>query len=116
MHDSIIAPLGNLLHNAPSLILLGCAALFIVFFVYSGRIWLASRRVRQGLRSLTVTLDGLSGNEDGEHKDGLSLGRRDAYVVAFESLKGLPRQWWARIAERIDLYRSPEDREGWFLT
>jgi hypothetical protein len=116
MHDSIIAPLGNLLHNAPSLILLGCVALFIVFLVYSVRIWLASRQIRQGLRSLTATLDSLSGGEDGEHKNGLSLERKDAYFVTCESLKGLPKQWWARIAERIDLYRSPEDREGWLLT
>ena len=116
MHDSIIAPLGNLLHNAPSLILLGCVALFIVFLVYSGRIWLASRRVRQGLRSLTATLDSLSANEEGEHKNGLSLERKDAYFVACESLNGLPKKWWARIARRIDLYRSPEERDGWFLT
>ena len=116
MHDSIIAPLGNLLHNAPSLILLGCAALFVVFLLYIGLIFLASSRVRRGLRSLTATLDGLRGNEEGESKNGLSLERKDAYFVAGENLKGLPREWWARVSQCLDLYRSPEEREGWFLT
>jgi len=116
MHDSIIAPLGNLLHNAPSLILIGCAALFFVFLVYCGLIWLASSQVRRSLRRLTDTLERLAGNEAGEHDNGLTLERKDAYFVACENLKGLPREWWARIARRIYLYRSPEDRDGWFLT
>lgn len=116
MHDSIIAPLGNLLHNAPSLILLGCAALFVVFLAYCGLILMASSQVRRGLRSLTATLDSLRGSEEGERKTGLSLERKDAYFVAGENLKGLPREWWTRVSQRIDLYRSPEDRDGWFLT
>src|SRR6266481_2237137 len=116
MHDSIIASLGNLLHNAPRLILYGCAVLFIVFLIYSSRIWRASRHVRQSLKSLTATLDSLRGKEEGESKNGLSLERKDAYFVACENLRDLPGEWWARIAKHIDVYRSPEDREGWFLT
>jgi hypothetical protein len=116
MHASLLGPLGNLLHNAPSLILLGCAALFLVFLWYGAHIWMASRRVHEGLKRLTATLDGLSGSEEGELSHGLSLERKDAYFVACESLNGLPKAWWTRITQRIDLYRSPEDRDGWFLT
>lgn len=116
MNDSIIGSLEKLLHNAPSLILLGCAGLIVWFIYFWYKIYVASHKVRQGLQTLTATLDGLRGNEKGESRNGLSLERKDIYFVECENIKGLPGQWWARLAQRIDLYRSPEDREGWFLT
>ena len=116
MLDSVIAPLGNLLHNAPSLILFGCAALVGLFLVYCLVIWRAARKVRLSLKALTATLDGLRGDDEGELRNGLSLERKEAYFIACAELERLPKKWWSRISSRVDLYISPEDREGWFLT
>src|ERR1700738_3399499 len=116
MHDGITTSLVNLLHNAPSLILLGCAALVAVFLIYTILISLASRKVSKSLTSLTNMLNELKADDESELRHGLNLDRKDAYIVAGAKLDKSPKQWWTRLSCRIDLYTSPEEREGWFLT
>ena len=116
MHDSLISSLRTLLHNAPPLILCGCAVLFAATVCIS--VWLrqSSRNVQIKIRALTSILELLREDNALERRNGLRLERLDQIRVKCESLGSLPGQWWRRIDEKIEPYVSPEEKEGWFLT
>jgi hypothetical protein len=53
-------------------------------------------------------------SEDRVH--GLSGPQMEDLRARCEALSGVPSQWWHHIDSSLELYTSPQDRDGWFLT
>lgn len=112
MNDSLLVFLGHI----PNIIWGFCAVVVLVFAWQWFAMWLSHNRLRKRLRTLTDRFQELREGDRTESQRGLTAEKLDEYRVALETLEGLPKEWWTRIDQSIDLYVNQEDQEGWFLT
>jgi len=116
MHASLDSSLNALWQNTPSLILYGCGFLVSVTLVLWFELLRSSFTLKRHFRTLTSTLTEAGEDTSTERRNGLSLSRLDDIRARCRDLVGPSKKWWSRIDEKIELYTSPEEVEGWFLT
>lgn len=112
MNDSLLVFLSHI----PEIIWVFCAVVLLVFAWQWFAMRLSRNRLRRHLRTLAATLNELREGDHRESSRGLTAEKLDEYRVALDALEGLPKEWWARIDNSIELYVNQEDQEGWFLT
>ena len=112
MNDSLKVFLSHI----PVVIWVFCFVLLMGFSWQIIAMWQSRNRLRKHLRTLTMALKELGNANRPEPQGGLTAEQLDGYRVGLDKLEGLPREWWTRINQSIDLYFDQEEREGWFLT
>jgi hypothetical protein len=88
-------------------------ALALVLAVYM--LWERYRALRS-IRIFLQTFQKLRRPARDERNAGISLQRLEELRRGFNDLKGDPRSWAEAIEDELEMYTSPEGRDGWFLT
>jgi hypothetical protein len=100
----------------PEFVLYGCGILIGVALVVATVLARQTRRARAHITALASSIQSHSGGSSAAQRDGLALTAIDEIRNRCEKLEQAPRGWWTAIDSHVELYTSPEDVEGWFLT
>lgn len=104
------------LERIPEFILWGCAVLVAVWIIFAAVLLNQFRRIRKHIRKVTASLGGFEPIKPENRLYGLSGIQLEELRTRCNALVGPPKEWWHHIDSSLELYTSPEDRDGWFLT
>ena len=97
-------------------VLYGCGVLIAATLAATiGLIW-QTRKVKHHLTAFAKSFQPVGGDAGSTQRDGLSLAAIDKIRDRCGKLDRMPSEWWKSLDSHIELYASPQDIEGWFLT
>lgn len=109
-------PMRHFLLSVPSIVLYGCGILIVAAFAMGVALFSQTFRIKARVRKFTKLLGELSEAAPAQKRNGLSLAVLEEIRSKCEKLDKVPGGWWKTIDSHTELYTSPEDVEGWFLT
>jgi hypothetical protein len=106
----------QLTSKIPTLILALAAVLVALALVLTSYMLWERRRALRAIKSFLNAIQTIRPPAREDRNWGISLQRLEELRTAFKSLKGVPRTWGDAIDDELEMYTSPEGRDGWFLT
>lgn len=102
--------------TVPSLVLYGCGVLIAVSLGAAAHLEWQVRRIGKRLDLFGSTFPIKSSHDAASDRDGLPLVVIEELRNKCGKIEAACAAWWRTLDTSIELYTSPEEREGWFLT
>ena len=106
----------SFLQSIPPLILYGSVCLVIAAAYLWFQMGADARRLRQQFARLRTVWASIEVPDRDSRGIGLDGRTTEQLRGKCEPLQGLAGAWWKKIDESLELYTSPQEKEGWFIT
>src|SRR5713226_9034659 len=104
------------LQHIPAFILWACGALTFASIAVGLRLWSHVRRIRNQMWQVNASVGGAEPLKPEDRVHGLSGPQMEELRSRCRALSGVPGEWWHHVDSSLELYTSPQDRDGWFVT